>query len=126
DIVERSNNMRLSGGLHHYFALFRCFGTCLCHCAYVLFGCLLLVGNCFSFSFSGPGVVLGTLAPQWQSRSVANTAVTTDIHQTFDVHLGLRAKFPLNGIAGNGVPDPSDLVVVPIGYLRILVYLSGL
>src|SRR5690606_27867586 len=118
--------MRLSGGLHHYFALFRCFGTCLCHCAYVLFGRLLLVGDCFSFSFSGPGVVLGTLASQWQPGSVANTSVTTDIHQTFDVHLGLGAKFLLYRKVGNGVPDPSDLVVVPIGYLRVLVYLSGL
>ncbi len=93
DIVEGSSDMSLTGRFNDNLALLgrfcSCLCTCLCHVNAVLLSSFLLVSHSFSFSFTGPGIVLGPLAAQWESGSVTDPAVTTNIHEPFDVELVL-------------------------------------
>ena len=48
--------------------------------------CFFLICNSFLTSLTGTSVVLCALSTNRKTDTVANTAVTTDIHQTLDVH----------------------------------------
>lgn len=85
---------------------------------------LFLVSHGFLLSLAGTGIVLGTLSAYRKAQTVTDAAVTTDIHQTFDVELYLRTAFALHldTAFGDGVTNGCNLVVVPILYFHVGVH----
>ena len=57
---------------------------------------LLLVRNGLLASLAGAGVVLGALAANRKSETMTDSAIATDIHKTFDVHLDGRTELTFN------------------------------
>ncbi len=47
---------------------------------------------------SGTGIGFGSLPPDRQCPSMAKAPVGTQIHQPFDIHRHLRAKFTFHGV----------------------------
>jgi hypothetical protein len=52
-----------------------------------LFGDLFLVRNRFTLTLSRARIVLGTLTTKWQTITVTDATLATNIHQSLDVHL---------------------------------------
>ncbi len=87
-------NVELSFGanLNVAFLLSDCF---LCHSS-LLFSSFLLVSNGFLTALAGTCIVLGRLAANGKTDTVANATVAADIHETLDVKLDFRAEVTFN------------------------------
>jgi hypothetical protein len=85
-----------------------------------LFSGFLLVRHSLALAFASAAVVLGPLSAQGQSRAVPDASIATDIHQSLDVQLNLRAEFTFDFEAvSNNSTDLRELVVVPVLNLGI-------
>ncbi len=88
----------------------------------VLLGRLLLVGNSLLLTLSCTGIVLGTLTAYWETETMTDTPVATDIHQSFNVHLDGRTKLALNLVlVVDESTDSGNLVIVPITDLDVVI-----
>ncbi len=72
----------------------------------LLSGDLLLTRHRFPFPFPGSRIRAGPLTVNRQSPPVAKPAVTPDIHEPFDVHLGFAAQSSFDLVIG--CDDRSD------------------
>ena len=84
---------------------------------------LLLVRHSLALPFPGAAVVLGALTAKWQAVPVADTTLTTNVHQTLDVLRCLRTQLTFHLEAGgNGGTDGANFVVRPSLHLLVLVH----
>src|SRR5688572_16260157 len=58
----------------------------------LLLRCLLFTGNCFTLTFSCTAICSCTLTTNWQSFTVTQTTVASDIKQTLNTHLYFTAQ----------------------------------
>lgn len=79
-----------------------------CHLALDLFP----AGDRLGWTFAGPGVGVGALTANRQTPAMADTAVTTEVHEAFDIHRRFAPQITFNGIIGvDDFPDLDDFGV---------------
>ncbi len=89
-------------------------------CRLGLGGCFLLAGNCLALAFARAGVCPGALTTDGQTPSMAQTAITSDIHQPFDIHLDFAAQGAFHFVLGSDdTADFCDLIIVEIADLLV-------
>jgi len=96
----------------------------LCHNSPILLSCLFLVCYCLLLTLARASVVLRALTANGKTKTVADTAIATDIHKTLDVELNHRAALALDLDAhlGDHVTDSTDLLVGPVLNLDVVAY----
>ena len=58
----------------------------------------VLLANRATRSLAGTRICLGLLAAQWQTTTMADTAITTEVHQSLDIHGNRTAQVTFNGV----------------------------
>ena len=88
-----------------------------------LLGSFLFVGDGFFTSFTCTGVVFGGLSTNGKSVTMANTAITTYVHQTFDVQLDFAAKVTFDFVVvADDFAHSRCLIVGPVFYLDVYIH----
>ena len=89
-----------------------------------LLGSFLLVSDCFLLTLASAGVVLGALSAEGETKTVTDTTVATDIHQSLDVHLHLGAECAFHFVLI--VDDVAEGVLLVIGpVLHLLAFVDA-
>src|SRR5690606_33568009 len=90
------------------------------YCIVLTLGCFLLICYRLAVILTGPRVVLGRLAPNRQSFSVAQAAIAADVHEALDAQLALRLEHTFDLVLlRNDSPNGIGFIVRPILHLFV-------